>query len=149
VRTRGRVAVVAALLAVAAVPLVASAWRARGDERCAEDAVRIDPRYRVEVVSSRRGTEAYCSVRCAERRLRRAAVAPREVLVTDETTGRRVPAESAWFVESAVVTDAATGNRVHVFAEEADARRHAASFHGTVLPGAPWTAAPSSSGGPP
>jgi hypothetical protein len=57
------------------------------------------------------------------------------VLVTDEATGRALPAASAWFVRSAVTTTPVTGNRIHAFRNQADADKHAETFRGTVLVG--------------
>jgi hypothetical protein len=77
-----------------------------------------------------------CCVDCARRWIAGSAARPREVLVTDETTGSWIPAGEAWFVESRVVAFPVCGSHVHVFAREADARSHARAFGGLVLEGA-------------
>ena len=53
--------------------------------------------------------------------------------MTDEVTGKRIDASIAYFVESSIVTNQSTGNKIHVFAEKADAEKHAKDFSGTVI----------------
>jgi hypothetical protein len=60
---------------------------------------------------------------------------PDRVLVTDETSGRTVDAARAWFVRSSVVSQPATKDRVHAFASETDAVRHAEAYRGVLLTG--------------
>ena len=97
--------------------------------------MRVDPRYRARCVEADGREAAYCCVPCLRSGLARLAAPPRRVLVTDETSGAEVDAGAAWFVDSVIVTSAATGNTTHAFASEAEARRHAAAFRGTVLAG--------------
>ena len=59
--------------------------------------------------------------------------ATRKIFVVDEASGREIDADDAWFVRSLVVAVPATADRVHVFASEAAARRHAEEFQGTLL----------------
>lgn len=130
---RRRTAFVVGLVAVALLPVLGR-WARGPGARCAWDGVRIDARYRARLVVAGTGQD-YCCVSCLVRRLAASGAGAAGAEVTDETTGRLVDARDAWFVRSAVVTVPATGNRVHAFASEEDARRHAAAFHGTVLPG--------------
>ena len=130
---RSRLAFLAGLLVVAALPVLGR-WLRTAGERCAWDGIRIDARTRARLTTPE-GAEAFCCVSCLVRRLARAPVPSATARVTDETSGTEVDAVGAWFVRSAVVTVPANGNRVHAFATEEDARRHAAAFHGTVLPG--------------
>jgi len=58
---------------------------------------------------------------------------PRSVRVTDEASGKLIDAGDAHYVRSSVVTNPATGNRVHAFRNRADAEKHADIHGGTVL----------------
>lgn len=118
------------LLAAAAVPALARALRAPAADRCALDGVEAGATDRVRV----EGAGLFCSIACAEAWLAREPV-PRAVFVVDEASGREVPASEAWFVRSRVVTSPRTGNRIHAFAERADAERHARAFQGRLLLG--------------
>jgi len=55
------------------------------------------------------------------------------VTVTDEVTGKRIDASIAWFVESSIVTNQSTGNKIHAFAEKTDAEKHAKDFSGVII----------------
>jgi hypothetical protein len=129
---RSRLAFVAGLLVVAALPVLGR-WLRSSGERCAWDGVRIDARTRARLTTPS-GEESFCCVSCLVRRLARSPVPGAATRVTDETSAAEVDASDAWFVRSAVVTVPANGSRVHAFAAEADARRHASAFRGTVLP---------------
>jgi hypothetical protein len=126
---------VAGVLAVAALPFVGRAVRGDRADRCALDGVVLDPSVAVRFVETDGRTRRFCCVDCAGRWLDRSAAAPHEILVTDETSRAEVAADEAWFVRSRVVAFAPTGTHVHVFAREADARRHAETYGGTVLEG--------------
>jgi len=134
------------ILAVSSLPILGRALRAGGEPRCALDGVRIDASRRVRISGATGGERLLCCVDCARRWLTRAGGAPRMIFVTDEATGAEVPAGKAWFVESRVLAFAVCGCRVHSFAREADARRHAEDFGGFVLEGdrrplRPWEGA--------
>lgn len=126
---------VAGILAAAALPLLGRALRGDGEPRCALDGVRLDPARQVRIVDSRGSARLLDCVDCARRWLAASGDRPREVLVTDGATGAEVPAGKAWFVESRVLAFPACGSRIHAFALEADARRHAEDFGGFVLEG--------------
>jgi hypothetical protein len=55
------------------------------------------------------------------------------ITVTDEVSAQPVDAGEAAFVRSAIVTNAITGNNIHVFADAVDAEQHAAQFRGKLL----------------
>jgi hypothetical protein len=124
------------LVAVASLPLVGRALRSDGGERCAFNGVTIRAATRVRVVEAGGRERLFCCVDCARRWLAAAGSRPAEILATDETTGLEVRAGDAWFVSSRVPAFAVCGSHVHVFAHEADARRHAEAFGGRVLEGA-------------
>jgi len=137
VTPRGRRAglFVAGLVLVAALPLAGRAWRAGGAPGCALDGIPLREGTRVRVVDAAGRERSFCCIDCASRWLVRSGDRPRGITVTDETTGAPVPAARAWFVRSRVVVLPATGCRIHAFASEADARKHAESFGGLVLEG--------------
>jgi hypothetical protein len=121
------------LTAVAGLAL-AGAWvRSRPSGGCALDGAPIDPIYRVEIIDGRGETHAFCCVTCARLWLTRQPASPRNIVVTDETSGQPIDADSACFVRSFVVTRPTTGNRVHAFRSRADAEKHAEQFGGVVL----------------
>lgn len=123
------------ILAAAALPLVGRSVRGEGEPRCALDGVRLDPARQVKVTDADGRERLLDCVDCASRWLARTRAAPLGILVTDETTGAEVPAGKAWFVESRVLAFPVCGSRIHAFALEADARRHAEDFGGFVLEG--------------
>jgi hypothetical protein len=125
----------AGALLVVGLPL-AGKWARRHDgPRCELDGLKIEPLYRVRVVDAGGADHLFCCVRCARRWAERQADSPRAVYVTDEAGGREVEAGAAYFVQSLVVTNPVTGNRVHAFRDRADADAHARAFRGAVLTG--------------
>lgn len=130
--------VLMAILTVAVLvglPLAGHYGRKQRAGRCALDGVPIEAVYQVEIRDAASQAYRFCCVNCAERWLARWPESPAGILVTDETTGRELPASEAYFVRSSVVTNAQTGNRIHVFAAEANARRHADQARGRMLEG--------------
>jgi len=123
------------LAAVAALPVAARGLRPSPGERCALDGVAIGARHRVRVVDESGASRSFCSVACAEEWRRRAGAPPRAVFVIDEASGREIDGAVAWFVRSRVVTSPVPGDRIHAFAERAEAERHASTFGGTILEG--------------
>jgi hypothetical protein len=133
---KGRAAWFAAGIAVAAaLPVLGRAIRGDGEGRCSFNGVRIDPSREVLVLDRAGAERRFCCVDCADGWLWRTGAAPREVRVVDEVSGSAVEAGKAWFVESRVLAFPVCGSRIHVFAAEADARRHAGHFGGVVLDG--------------
>jgi hypothetical protein len=122
------------LIVVVGLPLVGHWSRRRPESACALDGMPIDPVYRVEVIGADGLPRAFCCLRCAQVWLRRQPAPPRAVTVTDEVSGERLDAGSAWYVRSFVVTTPTTGNRIHVFRHRTDAEKHAAAAGGVVLP---------------
>src|SRR5437764_194865 len=124
----------AGLLALAALPLLGHWARHAPAGRCSLDGVPITPVYRVRVRDHRGGDHGFCCIRCAELWLARSPPA-HAVWVTDEASGHELDARAAFFVRSSVVTTPTTGNRVHAFARQEDAERHADVAHGRLLDG--------------
>jgi nitrous oxide reductase accessory protein NosL len=123
------------LVVVVGVPVAGNWARQRAAGTCALDGMAIDPAYRVEVVDLRGHAEPFCCLKCAEIWLKNRPGPTRAILVTDEASGERIDAETAFYVRSSVVTAPTTGNRVHVFRSREDAEKHAAAHWGTVLSG--------------
>lgn len=124
-----------ALTAVAAVglPTLGKWYRRQRQQRCALDGAPIEPIYAVEIIDADESQRRFCCIRCAEYWLARQPDFGREVRVTDEVTGRMIEAQEAFFVRSAVVTNHATGNRIHAFRTCGDAQEHASDNQGRLL----------------
>jgi hypothetical protein len=120
-------------LLVLAVLALAGSWARRSTEHfCAQDGVRIEPAYRVRILTDQDRDLEFCCIHCAELWLRHEP-APRTLLVTDEISGAEIDAGAAYFVRSLVVTNPTTGNRIHAFRWLADAEEHARTSQGKVL----------------
>lgn len=123
------------LLVVVGLPILGAWLRRQSEQGCALDGVRIDPVFAVRIIDVH-GIEArFCCLQCAVWWVQRREEAPRQVFVTDETSGRWLDAADANFVRSGVITNATTGNRVHIFQRRSDAERHASDSRGTILTG--------------
>jgi hypothetical protein len=123
------------LAIVVGLPLAGKWARSTPEKKCDLDGAKIDPVYRVRVVDGDGAEHAFCCIQCASHWLGHQRETPRWVVVTDEVSGKDVDAASAWYVRSLVVTVAHTGNRVHAFANHADAAKHMETGRGTVLEG--------------
>jgi hypothetical protein len=121
------------VLLVVGLPLAGKWWRGPADSRCVWDGLKIDPLYRVRVVTASGESKSLCCVRCAAKWLDRQANQPAAIFVTDEASGAEVDHRRAFFVQSPVTTNPITGNRVHVFRARADADAHVRTFGGEVL----------------
>ncbi len=123
------------LLLVVGLPILGTWLRRQSDAGCALDGARIDPVFEVRIIDARDVVNRFCCLQCAVWWAQRRGEKPRKVLVTDEASGRWLDAESAYFVRSGLITNATTGNRVHVFQSRSDAEQHAAVSRGTILSG--------------
>ena len=100
---------------------------------CSLDGTRIDPLYEVIIVPIDKSFMSFSCVLSAGIWFRANDGQTCSILVTDEATGRKVKAEKAFYVLSEVVTTPYTGNRIHVFAERANAGAHARRFNGKLV----------------
>ena len=116
------------------LPLAGRQMRSGGAPCCDLDGTKIIDIYRVDIVDGEGNPHAFCCPRCARIWLKHQKQPPTAITVTDESTGETLDASSAWYVGSSVVTNHSNGNRVHVFARQADAEKHAETFLGLVLP---------------
>ena len=90
--------------------------------------------YEVDLIAKDETRLRFCSVYCASQWWQRSRRDVREIIVRDEVTGKPFDASLATFVESDVVTYMAHGDRVHVFADPEQAKRHAEQYRGHVVP---------------
>jgi len=123
------------LLIVIGLPILGTWLRRQSDGGCALDGVHIDPVFEVQIIDARDVENRFCCLQCAVWWAQRRGEKPSKVLVTDEASGRRFDAGSAYFVRSGVITNATTGNRVHVFQSQSQAEHHADMSRGTILNG--------------
>jgi hypothetical protein len=130
-RVAATVLFVAGIAAAAAAPSVARHLRGDGSDRCDLDGSAIDPAARVRIVDEQSVSHRFCGVHCAERWIEKSGERVREILVTDEASGNEVDARGAWFVWMRAPGESG----IRAFADEREARRHAAAFGSTVLTG--------------
>ncbi len=116
-------------------PLIAHGLRDRPGPGCASDGVLLEGAPQVRIVDAHGADHTFCSISCAVRWLRVCGEPAASVQVTDESSGDMIDAAAAFFVRSTVVAQPATGDRVHAFRSEADARRHAEVHGGRLLTG--------------
>ncbi len=120
-------------------------------ERCLLDRLPVQPLYATYLTRSDGRRLVFGSPRCALRYLEaQTDLGPVEVQLTDELGGRPLPAEQAFLVRSKVETSRQDGNRIHVFSDEIEARRHALLYEGELLsdPFAPYRVAPAAAPSP-
>ena len=115
------------------VALATSFMKRSGGDRCALDAIKIEPIYQVDVTPTEGKTLKFCCIECSKKFLAANRGKVNAVTVTDEVTGKRIDASIAWFVESSIVTNQSTGNKIHAFAEKTDAEKHAKDFSGVIM----------------
>ena len=125
---------VVAVLAVG-LPCLGTWSRRQRLPQCAVDGVAVEPIYAVEIAAAEGQSRRFCCIRCAEYWLARNPSPSTVVQVTDEVTSQPIASQEAFFVRSSVLTNAVTGNRIHAFADRADAEAHANQFRGKLLTG--------------
>ncbi|HVA45363.1 MAG TPA: hypothetical protein VNH11_03160 [Pirellulales bacterium] len=123
-----------AVLAIG-LPCLGVWMRRQQAPQCALDGVPIDAIYAVEIAGPSGNHHRFCCIRCAEYWRAQNNSLDETVHVTDEVSGRAIPAEEAYFVRSSVITNPITLNRIHAFAEGEDAEAHARQFSGRLLEG--------------
>jgi hypothetical protein len=121
------------LLVVVGLPLGGHWARRHAEPGCALDGTKLDPLYRIEIIDSEEARHVFCCPRCAQVWLERQPAPPRAITVVDESSGEQIPASTAYYVRSFVVTIPSTGNRIHAFRSRAAAEEHALTHTGTVL----------------
>ena len=121
------------IIAASLSALVAFVQQRQSASRCALDGSLIEPVYEVEIIQGDQSSRMFCCVLNAQIWLERNGSPVSAVWVADETTGDKIRAEEAFYVASRIVTTPHTGNRIHAFAQKADAKRHANQFHGNLI----------------
>ena len=123
----------ALIIATSLSVLVVVLQHGTSSTRCSLDGSRIDPLYEVFIIGE---NETYYSLSCvlsAQIWLMGNSEGTSSIWVTDEVSGERIRAELAYYVESDVITTPHTGNRIHVFAKEEAAERHARQYKGKFV----------------
>ena len=101
--------------------------------RCYLDGTNIHPPYEVIIIQKGKLPRSFSCVLSAGIWLNNNIKKISSILVTDETTGKKIRAEEAYYVVSEVVTTPYTGNRIHVFGERSLAVLHALKFKGKMV----------------
>ena len=101
--------------------------------RCSLDGSLIQPAYEVIINHKNGSVSSFSSVISARIWLTANSELVSSILVTDEETGDKLNAESAFYVESEVLTTLHTRNNIHVFAQEKAAKSHARKFKGKMI----------------
>jgi hypothetical protein len=133
-RLRGRLLELAALAAIALLPVLADAWRGEV-VRCSQDGARIDPAY-VAVVDCGEGVvHRFCGVVCADRWMAHSGLTAHSILVTDIVSGRGIDAREATYVETFAGWRERVPDPIRVFASREEALAHIEAYGGEVLTG--------------
>jgi hypothetical protein len=130
---RGVAFITGLIIAASLSAVVASVQQRHGASRCSLDGSLIDPVYEVEVIQGDQSARMFCCILNAQIWLERNGSEVSAVWVTDETTGHKIRAEEAYYVASTIMTTPHTGNRIHAFAQKADAQLHARQFEGKLI----------------
>jgi ribosomal protein L24E len=99
-------------------------------DRCDYDGTRIEPLYAVYFFLQDGSEKKFCSVVCASMSFSALKKQIKVVRVADESSGAKIIASQAFFVESEVVTVPHIKNRIHAFAKKEDALNHLQKFKG-------------------
>ncbi len=97
---------------------------------CDHDRVEIHPIYAVYFSLKDSSEKRYCSIVCATLSFSKLKDRIRNVIVTDEVSGSKIDATQAFFVESEVITTLHVKNRIHMFSNREDAKKHLKRFNG-------------------
>jgi len=124
------------VVTVALLPLLADRLRP-ARERCVENAVAVDPAFRVRIRDGEGRWLPFCGVTCAERWLRHAPAPPLAILVVDCATGRELSAEHAFYVRAVATLGREAPDAVRVFAHRREAQRYADTYGGRIMGDAP------------
>jgi hypothetical protein len=103
------------------------------EHRCAYDGLEIDPRYEVRFALENGNFVRLSSINTAIQAFDQYENDVREILVTDEDSGRQIEAEKAYFVESRLISIPHARNRIHAFASIEAARSHRDEFSGHLI----------------
>jgi hypothetical protein len=129
-----KMVIAAITLAVSVVAsLITILLQGRSAPVCHYDGDEIMSVYEVEIKQKEGEILRFCSVYCAQAWFKENNKKVASVTVTDEFTGEKLDVSIAFFVESDVVSVAATRNRIHVFKDEHNAQEHVKQYNGKIL----------------
>jgi hypothetical protein len=121
------------IAAAAFIALASVLYQGGRAGRCSYDGTAITPVYEVDIRLKDGRAWKFCSITCARAMFEEHRDEVETVVVTDEVTGEKLASSAAYFVESDVVTNKVTRNRVHVFKYEEEALSHARRYNGRLV----------------
>ena len=105
----------------------------QSSSRCSLDGSQVHPMYEVIIIQKDNTTKKFACVLSARIWFDENSESISSILLTDEPTGQKIKANSAFFVVSDVITTPYTGNKIHVFADSSKAISHAKKFNGKLI----------------
>lgn len=130
---RGSQFIALLIIAASLSTLVVIFQHRSSSQRCSLDGIRIDPAYEVIIIQEGETTYSFSCVLSAQLWLKGNSEPISSIWVTDETTGEKMRAEAAYYVESNVITTPHIGNRIHAFSHEKAAELHAKQYRGKFI----------------
>lgn len=125
---------IAALIIAASISTLVVGFQHRSPSlKCSLDGIRIDPLYEVTIIQKGETSYSFSCVLSAQIWLMENSEPISSIWVTDETTGEKIRAELAYYVESDLTTTPHTGNRIHAFSHEKAAKLHAQQYKGKFV----------------
>ncbi|MGD9031437.1 MAG: hypothetical protein PVH02_02170 [Desulfobacteraceae bacterium] len=125
---------IAPLIIAASISTLVVVFQHRSSsQKCSLDGIRIDPLYEVNIIQEGETSYRFSCVLSAQLWLKGNSEPISAIWVTDETTGEKIRAELAYYVESNVITTPHIGNRVHAFSHEKAAELHAKQYKGKLV----------------
>jgi len=129
-----KVWIIVILLVIGVIAAIGGLMKGRMAARCDYDGTRIQPIYEVDFEFEDGSIKRFCSIVCSLMDLKDEKKKLKYITVVDEVSGKKIDDSLAFFVESDVIAIPHVKNRIHVFAEKADAERHASQFDGKLIP---------------
>lgn len=130
---RGSHFIAALIITASLTTLVVVSQHRSSLQRCSLDGIRIDPLYEVTIIQEGETSYSFSCVLSAQLWLKGNGEPISSIWVTDETTGEKIRAELAYYVESNVITTPHIGNRIHSFSQEEAAELHAQQYKGKFV----------------
>ena len=125
--------ITALIVAASISALVVVLQHRSSSTRCSLDGIGIDPLYEVTIIQEGKTSYSFSCVLSAQLWLKGNSEPISSIWVTDETTGEKIRAELAYYVESRVITTPHIGNRIHAFSHEKAAELHAQQYKGKFV----------------
>ncbi len=102
-------------------------------KRCYFDETIIRDVYRVEIIPNDQKKHTFCSLYCALQWLTLNKDRAGQIRVVDETSGRLLDSNQAFYAVSKVISVPEVKNNVHVFAQREAALAHIRQFEGQMI----------------